>query len=315
MTTYLVQRFASVVPVLLLVTAAVFALVHLTPGDAAVVIAGESADPETLARLRRDLGLDRPIYVQYGEWLGRVAQGNLGRSVRTNQPVVEAVGQRLKPTLQLSALALLLSLAVAIPVGVVSATRPGSPLDIGGTVMALFGVSMPGFLFALLMIFLFAVRLHWLPTSGYVDPFEDPVAGLRSLVLPALTLGTGLMAVTARMVRSSMLEVLGQDYIRTARAKGVRERAVVARHALRNALIPIVTVVGLQVGHLVGGAVITEYIFGIPGVGRLVVDAIFARDYPLTQGVVMLTACAFLAVNLGVDVLYAYLNPRIRYTS
>jgi peptide/nickel transport system permease protein len=313
MATYITHRLAAIVPVLLLVSLAVFALIHITPGDAAVVIAGESADPETIARLRHDLGLDQPVMVQYAGWLGRAAQANLGRSVRTNQPVVEAVAQRLKPTLQLSALALLISLCVAIPVGVLSATRPGSATDIGGAVLALFGVSMPGFLLALLLIFLFAVTLHWLPTSGYVDPFVDPVGGLRSLIMPAVTIGTGMMAVTARMVRSSMLDVLQQDYVRTARAKGVREMAVVMRHAFRNALIPIVTVVGIQIGHLIGGAVITEYIFGIPGVGRLVVDSIFARDYPLTQGVVLLTATGFLAVNFLVDVLYAYLNPRIRY--
>lgn len=276
-------------------------------------MAGEMATPDEVAQLRHQLGLDRPIYVQYADWIGRAARGDLGRSIRDNQPVAQALVQHVKPTLQLSVLALLISLLIAFPVGIISATRPGTPLDIVGTVLSLLGVSLPNFVLALSLIFLFSVTLRWLPTSGYVDPFQDLSNGLRSLLLPAISLGTGMAAVTARMVRSSMLEVLGQDYVRTARAKGLGERIVVLRHALRNALIPVVTVLGLQIGNLLGGAVITEYIYGLPGIGQLAVDSIFARDFPLVQGVVLLTACGFLVVNFVVDVLYGVLDPRIRY--
>ena len=289
-----------------------FSLIHLTPGDPAVVIAGELATPDEVARLRHQLGLDRPIYVQYADWMERAARGDLGRSIRDNQPVAQALAQHLKPTVQLSVLAFLISLVIAVPVGIISATRPGTALDIAGTVLSLLGVSLPNFVLALSLIFLFSVTLRWLPTSGYVDPFQDPANGLRSLLLPAVSLGTGMAAVTARMVRSSMLEVLGQDYVRTARAKGLGERLVVLRHALRNALIPVVTVLGLQVGNLLGGAVITEYIYGLPGIGQLAVDSIFARDFPLVQGVVLLTACGFLVVNFVVDVLYAAVDPQVR---
>jgi peptide/nickel transport system permease protein len=291
----------------------VFSLIHLTPGDPAVVMAGELATPDQVSQLRHQLGLDRPIYVQYADWIGRAAHGDLGRSIRDNQPVAQALVQHLKPTLQLSVLAFLISLLIALPVGIISATRPGTTLDIAGTVLALLGVSLPNFVLALSLIFLFSVTLRWLPTSGYVDPFQDLANGFRSLLLPAVSLGTGMAAVTARMVRSSMLEVLGQDFVRTARAKGLDERIVILRHAMRNALIPVVTILGLQVGNLLGGAVITEYIYGLPGIGQLAVDSIFARDFPLVQGVVLLTACGFLVVNFVVDVLYGILDPRIRY--
>jgi peptide/nickel transport system permease protein len=310
---HVLRRLLAIIPVLLLVSATVFSLIHLTPGDPAEIMAGEARDPEVVASLRRDLGLDKPIHVQFAIWLGRAAQGDLGKSIRTRQPVVEAVLERLKPTLQLSALAMALSLAIAFPVGIVSATRPDSRGDVSGTLFAMLGVSMPNFLLALVLIFVFAVSMRWLPTSGYVDPFEDPIAGIKSLVLPAVTLGTAMPAVVTRMVRSSLLEVLEQDYVRTARAKGLREQLVVLRHALKNALIPVVTIVGLQTGNLIGGAVITEYVFGIPGVGRLVVDSIFSKDYPLVQGVVLLTSLAFIVANLAADVIYGYLDPRIRY--
>jgi peptide/nickel transport system permease protein len=310
---HILRRLLAIIPVLLLVSATVFSLIHLTPGDPAEIMAGEARDPEVVAGLRRDLGLDKPIHVQYAIWLGRAARGDLGKSIRTRQPVMEAVLERLKPTLQLSALAMALSMAIAFPAGIVSATRPESRGDISGTLFALLGVSMPNFLLALTLIFVFAVTLRWLPTSGYVDPFEDPISGIKSLVLPAVTLGTAMAAVVTRMVRSSLLEVLEQDYVRTARAKGLREQLVVLRHALKNALIPVVTIVGLQTGNLIGGAVITEYVFCIPGVGRLVVDSIFSKDYPLVQGVVLLTSLAFILANLAADVVYGYLDPRIRY--
>ncbi|MCO5220696.1 MAG: ABC transporter permease [Thermomicrobiales bacterium] len=312
MAAFLLQRLIGTVPVLLLVSVTIFSLMHLIPGDPVQVMAGEVQDPEAIARIRADLGLDRPLYRQYLSWLGNALQGDLGESIRTREPVLDVVLSRVKPTLQLSVMAMIIGLAVALPVGVISATRRNSRLDTAATTFALLGVSMPNFLIGLLLIFFFSIRLGWLPTSGYVDIFQDPVEGFRSLLLPSITLGMALAAVIMRMTRSSLLEALAQDYIRTARAKGLVERRVVIRHGLRNALIPVVTVVGLQVGNLIAGAVITEYIFAIPGVGRLIVDSVFARDYPVLQGVVLLTVIGFIGANLIADLLYAALDPRIR---
>jgi peptide/nickel transport system permease protein len=240
-------------------------------------------------------------------------RGELGRSIRTNQPVTEAILERLPVTLSLAAAASLLALAVALPAGIVSAVRRNSVADVAGTVVALSGVSLPNFWLAILLIFLFSVSLGWLPPLGWVSPARDFWAGLRSLVLPAITLGTAMAAVVMRMTRSSLLEVLQLEFVRTARAKGLGETAILLRHALRNALIPVVTVVGLQAGALLGGAIITETIFALPGVGRLLVDAIFQRDFPIIQGVVLFLAVNFLLVNLVVDLAYAALDPRIRY--
>jgi len=309
----ILRRLAATIPVLLLVTAGVFALIHLTPGDPIDAMMAESVDDSVKRELRRELGLDRPLYVQYASWMGRLLQGDLGRSIRNQEPVVENVGRRIRPSLQLAGLAMAISLLVATPVGILSAARRNSPIDRVGTSFALFGICMPNFLIALLLIFVFGVTLRWLPISGYVDPLEEPWDGLRSLALPAITLGLALAAVITRTLRSSMLEALSEDYIRTARAKGLTDGAVVRRHALRNALIPVVTVLGLQLGTLIGGAVITEYVFALPGVGRLVVDAVFARDYPLVQGVVLLIAVGFILSNLAVDLIYGWIDPRIRY--
>jgi len=309
----ILRRLAATIPVLLLVTAGVFALIHLTPGDPIDAMMAESVDDSVKRELRRELGLDRPLYVQYASWMGRLLQGDLGRSIRNQEPVIENVGRRIRPSLQLAGLAMAISLLVATPVGILSAARRNSPIDRVGTSFALFGICMPNFLIALLLIFVFGVTLRWLPISGYVDPLEEPWDGLRSLALPAITLGLALAAVITRTLRSSMLEALSEDYIRTARAKGLTDGAVVRRHALRNALIPVVTVLGLQLGTLIGGAVITEYVFALPGVGRLVVDAVFARDYPLVQGVVLLIAVSFILSNLAVDLLYGWIDPRIRY--
>jgi peptide/nickel transport system permease protein len=273
----------------------------------------ESVDDSVKRQLRSDLGLDRPLYLQYATWMGRLLQGDLGRSIRNREPVIENVGRRIKPSLQLAGFAMAISLLVATPIGILSAARRNSTLDRFGTSFALFGICMPNFLIALLLIFLFGVTLRWLPISGYVDPMEELWDGLRSLALPAITLGLALAAVITRTLRSSMLEALSEDYIRTARAKGLGEGAVIRRHALKNALIPVVTVLGLQLGTLIGGAVITEYVFALPGVGRLVVDAVFARDYPLVQGVVLLIAVGFILSNLMVDLLYGWIDPRIRH--
>jgi peptide/nickel transport system permease protein len=306
------HRLAATIPVLLLVTAGVFALLHLTPGDPIDAMMAESADAAAKASLRAELGLDRPLPVQYLAWMGRLLRGDLGRSIRNGEPVIENVGRRIRPSLQLALLAMTISLLIAFPLGIVSAVRRNTAFDRAGTTFALFGICMPNFLLALLLIFLFGVTLRWLPISGYVDPAEELVDGLRSLALPAVTLGLALAAVVTRTLRSSMLEALTEDYVRTARAKGLSEWRVMRGHVLRNALIPVVTVLGLQLGTLIGGAVITEYVFALPGVGRLVVDAVFARDYPLVQGVVLLIAVGFITSNLVVDLLYGLIDPRLR---
>ena len=307
------HRLAATVPVLLLVTAGVFALLHLTPGDPIDVMMAESVDASVKENLRRQLGLDQPLYEQYAAWMWRLAHGDLGRSIRNGEPVIENVGRRIRPSLQLAALAMAVSLLVAFPLGILSAARHNRVTDRVGTAFALFGICMPNFLLALLLIFVFGVTLRWLPISGYTDPLEEGWAGLRSLALPAITLGLALAAVITRTLRSSLLEALGEDYVRTARAKGLSEWGVIRGHVLKNALIPVVTVLGLQLGTLIGGAVITEYVFALPGIGRLVVDAVFARDYPLVQGVVLLIALGFIASNLLVDLLYGWIDPRIRH--
>jgi len=309
------RRLVATVPVLLLVTLGVFLLIHLVPGDPIEAMMGESQDETAKQALRQELGFDKPLVIQYLTWSGRLLQGDLGRSVRTHAPVLEDVGRRLRPTLELAVLAMLVSLAIAVPLGILSATRRNTAVDSAGTSFALLGICMPNFVLALVLIFFFGVRLRWLPIASFVDPFDDPINGLRSLTLPAITLGLALAAVMTRTLRSSLLEALNEDYVRTARAKGLRESAVIRGHALKNALIPVITVLGLQFGTLVGGAVITEYVFALPGVGRLVVDAVFARDYPLVQGVVLLISVGFVASNLVVDLAYSWLDPRIRYSA
>jgi len=306
------RRLLATVPVLLLVTAGVFALLHLTPGDPVDAMMAESADASTKESLRRELGLDRPIAEQYAAWMGRLLRGDLGRSIRNGEPVLENVSRRIRPSVQLALLAMAISLTIAFPVAIASAVRHNTGVDRLGTTFALFGICMPNFLLALLLIFVFGVTLRWLPISGYLDPLEEGWSGLRSLILPAVTLGLALAAVITRTLRSSLLEALAEDYVRTARAKGLSEWVVIRGHVLKNALIPVVTVLGLQLGTLIGGAVITEYVFALPGIGRLVVDAVFARDYPLVQGVILLIALGFIVSNLLVDLLYGYIDPRIR---
>jgi peptide/nickel transport system permease protein len=306
------RRLLATIPVLFLVTVGVFMLIHLVPGDPVDVMLGESQDPVAREALRQELGLDQPLYVQYANWLIHVAQGDLGRSVRTHQTVLENVAQRIRPTLELAIYAMLISTMVAVPLGILTATHRNTALDSFGTSFALFGICMPNFVLALLLIFVFGVSLHWLPIASYTDPFENPLAGIKSVTLPAITLGLALAAVVTRTLRSSLLETLSEEYIKTARAKGLDSAAVIRSHALKNALIPVVTVIGLQFGTLIGGAVITEYVFAIPGVGRLVVDSVFARDYPLVQGVVLLICFGFIVCNLVVDILYGWLDPRIR---
>jgi peptide/nickel transport system permease protein len=313
MGTLILRRLAAMIPVLVLVTFGVFTLIHLTPGDPVDAMMGESYDPVAKERIRRDLGLDQPIPVQYVTWISRVLQGDFGRSIRDNEPVIENVSRRIWVSLQLAGYAMVISLAVAFPVGILSATHRNSPIDGFGTMFALFGICMPNFLIALLLIYVFGVRLAWLPISGYTPPDEGLWTWIRSLTLPAITLGLALAAVVTRTLRSSLLETLSEDYVRTARAKGLAEHLVIRRHALKNGLIPVVTILGLQLGTLIGGAVITEFIFALPGVGRLVVSAIFSRDYPMVQGVILLIAIGFVLSNLLVDLVYGWLDPRIRY--
>lgn len=310
---YLLRRAGAVVPILGVVSVVVFSLIHLTPGDPVRIMLREEADPATVATLRHQLGLDRPLPLQYLTWLGRAVQGELGRSIRTNQPVMDAIRQRAPVTLSLAMAALLVALAIGLPAGILAALRRNSVVDVVATLVAIAGVSLPSFWLAVLLILIFSLTLGWLPPLGWVSPGRDLVAWAQSLVLPSVTLGVAIAAVVMRMTRASLLEVLELEYVRTARAKGLAERRIVLGHALQNALIPVVTVVGLQAGALLGGAVITETIFALPGVGRLLVDAIFQRDFPIVQGVVLFLAVNFLVVNLLVDLTYAWLDPRIRY--
>ena len=308
---FLARRLLATVPLLFFVSLVVFSFVHILPGDPAVLFLGEEATPETLAKFRTRLGFDRPLVTQYVEWLGRALRGDLGRSLRTNQPVTEAILQRLPVTLELLGAALAVSLAIAIPAGIVSAVKRNSGVDLASTVFALIGFSLPNFWLGLILIYVFALLLRWLPPSGFA-PLPAVADNARSLILPALTLGTALAALITRQLRSGMLEVLRQDYVRTAQAKGLGQGVVVAKHALKNALIAVVTVIGLQIGGLLGNTIITESLFALPGVGRLMIDAVFSRDFFIVQGVVLFLAVGYVLSNLIVDVLYSYLDPRIR---
>lgn len=301
---YVVRRVLLVIPVMLGVSLIVFLLMHFTPGDPALLMLGERATEEQLQSLRQEMGLLEPLPVQYARFLGAALQGDLGRSYRSGRPVVTEVLSRLPATAELAVAAVAIAVLIGVPVGVLSAVKQYSLLDNAGMLLALLGSSLPSFWLGLMLMLLFAVTLGWLPASG-----RD---GLSSLVLPALTLGAGAAALITRMTRSSMLEVINQDYVRTARAKGLPEKTVIYSHALRNALLPVVTVIGLQFGALLGGAVITETVFAWPGAGLLAVEAIRAKDYPVVQGAVLMLALAFAFVNLLVDLIYAFLNPRIR---
>jgi len=303
------------VPVLLGVSIIIFMVLHLSPGDPAEIMLGSQATQADLARLRADLGLTEPLHVQYVRWLGLVVRGDLGRSIWMKRPVLAEVLGRLQATLVLTGAALLLSTVGGVALGIASATRPNSLLDRLSAVASLFGASMPVFWLGIVLMVVFALWLGWLPASGMFSPYGGGGLGdlLVHLVLPAVTLAAASVTIIARLTRSTMLETLGQDYIRTARAKGVVERAVVLRHGLKNALIPIVTVVGVQAGYLLGGAVLTETVFAWPGVGTLMVQGILARDFPLVQGCVLVVALSFVLINLAVDLLYAWLDPRIRY--
>ena len=312
MTEFLVQRSLISLITLFLITVIVFTGVRMIPGDPARVMAGTEADAAGLEEIRQRYGLKDPHARPVREWVGRALRGDLGESIRTREPVLRLVAQKLPITLQLAAYSLLVALLIAVPVGVLAAVRRNTAWDYLASSVSLCGLSIPNFWLGIMLILLLSVRLQWLPASGFVSPFEDPWGNTQRLFMPALVLGSAAAAVLMRQTRNSMIEVLSADYIRTAYAKGLQTGVVVFRHAIRNGLIPVITIFGLQLGALIGGAVVTEQIFVVPGFGRLILEAVFTRDYPIVQGVVLITASAYVLVNLLVDVSYSLLNPRIR---
>jgi peptide/nickel transport system permease protein len=313
-TRYVIRRIVLMIPVAVLVTIINFGLLRMAPGDPVLAYAGEVRDPEILNEMRHQLGLDQPLPVQYLAWMQHLLQGDFGRSIRTHQEVSEAILERVPATLELTITALLFSISMGLLVGIISALHRNSALDLLATSLTIAGVSIPNFFLGLMLILLFSLVLRVFPPGGYTPAIDNPVDNLRRIVLPALTLSAATLAVNMRQVRSSLLEVFGQDYIRTARAKGMNENRVVVVHALKNALIPVITVVGLQVGALIEGAIITEQIFSWPGVGKLVVDSLFGRDYPVVQAVVLLSAMSYMLATLLVDIAYGWLDPRISYS-
>jgi peptide/nickel transport system permease protein len=313
MTVYIIRRLLMLVPVLLVVGVVVFTLIHLTPGDPAAVILGQSATPEQIEQLRETLGLNEPLPVQFADWFSGVIRLDFGESLFLGMPVTEALLERAPPTILLTTYALLIQITIGVPAGILAAVHRNSILDRTLMLGSISGAAIPTFFLGILLILIFAVWLRWLPSGSYVPLIEDPAAHFRGMILPAFALGFSAAGLLARLVRSSMLDVLNEDYVRTAWAKGVPGRSVILGHALRNALIPAITVIGVSMGALLGGAVVTETVFTIPGMGRLVVQSIARRDFPLIQGAVMIIAGIYVLVNLLVDILYVYVDPRIRY--
>jgi peptide/nickel transport system permease protein len=313
MFTYVLRRILATIPVVVIVAMFVFSLLFIAPGDPAAVIAGEQATPEQVDRIRESLGLDRPFLVQFSEWAWRLVHADLGRSIFTNLPVTVMIAQRVEPTLSLMLVTLVLSILIAVPIGVLAAWKAGSLIDRAIMAFAVFGFSVPVFVVGYLLAYVFALELEWLPVQGYTPIARGFWPWLENLILPSIALGCVYIALIARITRASMLEVLQQDYIRTARAKGLAQTPILFIHALKNASVPIVTVIGIGVALLIGGAVVTESVFAIPGLGRLTVDAILRRDYPVIQGIVLLFSFIYVLVNLGVDLIYTLIDPRIRY--
>lgn len=315
MGTYIIQRVLQMIPVMLLASVISFSIIFLLPGDPALLILGDqlASDRQIYEAKRAELGLDRPLPIQYVDWLGKTVRGDLGVSTRDRQPVTQGIRDRLPVTLQLAAFSMLLATVIALPAGIISALKPNSKWDVASSLIAFGGIAIPNFWFGILLIYFFAVVWRLLPPSGYVPFSQDPGQNLTRMLMPSLTLGLGLSAILMRQTRSSLLEVLHQDYVTTARAKGLGKRAVVLRHALKNGLIPVVTVMGLQLGLLFGGAIITESIFSIPGIGRWAVDSITNRDFPVVQAVSLVMAIGVLLSNLLADIAYAYIDPRIHY--
>jgi peptide/nickel transport system permease protein len=312
MIAFLLRRLLVIIPTLVFVSIIIFGLQQLLPGDPAVALAGEERDPNVIAFIRAKYHLDQPLPVRYALWIGGVLRGDLGESIRIKQPVLDLVLEKLPVTAELALFAIVIALVIGIPAGVLSAVKNGTAWDYAANVVALWGLSTPNFWLGILLILLFSVELGWLPASGFVSPRESLVDNIRSLILPAFVLGNAIAAVMMRHTRSAMLQVMAADYIRTARAKGLGERIVIIKHALRNALIPIVTLGALEFGQLLSGAVLTEQVFTIPGFGKLIVDAVFNRDYAVVQGVVLCTATAYILLNLFADLMYFLVNPRLR---
>ena len=309
---YIARRILFIIPVALLVSFMTFMIIHIVPGDPARLLLGEFATPQSLAALRQQLGLDKPLIAQFGLWLWQLFHGNLGQSIQLQQPVLDAITQRLPVTVELGLSALIFSLLIAFPLGIYSATHRNSGLDWLMNVLILLSTAIPSFVLGLVLIFVFAVTLRFFPAGGYVPFNQDPVNNIRDLILPMVALGTGAVAGNMRQIRANMIEVLGQDYIRMARAKGIGERKINYSHALRNAVIPVLTIVGIQVGSIIAGTFVIETIYLWPGVGQLAVTSIFAKDYPVVQGIVLLSAFAYMGANLLVDISYVLLDPRIR---
>ena len=313
MVSYILRRILSTLPVMGIVALFVFSLLYIAPGDPAAVIAGDQASPADVERIRQGLGLDRPFLVQFGTWLWNILHGDLGTSIFTNLPVSAMIAQRIEPTFSLMAITLVLTILVAVPLGVVAAWKAGSWVDRTIMAFAVFAFSLPVFVVGYVLAYVFALQFDWLPVQGYTPLAAGLWPWLQNLILPALALGTVYIALIARITRASMLEVLQQDYVRTARAKGLGQRNILFVHALKNAAVPIVTVIGIGIALLIGGAVVTESVFAIPGLGRLTIDAILRRDYPVIQGIVLLFSFLYVLVNLMVDVTYTLVDPRIRY--
>jgi peptide/nickel transport system permease protein len=313
MLSYIFRRVLSTLPVMAIVALFVFSLLYIAPGDPAAVIAGDQASPADVERIRQGLGLDRPFLVQFGTWLWQILHGNLGTSIFTNMPVAAMIAQRIEPTFSLMAITLVLTILIAVPLGVAAAWKAGSWVDRTIMAFAVFAFSLPVFVVGYVLAFVFALYFEWLPVQGYTPLAAGIWPWLQNLILPALALGSVYIALIARITRASMLEVLQQDYVRTARAKGLDTRNILFVHALKNAAVPIVTVIGIGIALLIGGAVVTESVFAIPGLGRLTIDAILRRDYPVIQGIVLLFSFVYVLVNLLVDVTYTLVDPRIRY--
>ena len=313
MLSYILRRILSTLPVMGIVAMLVFSLLYITPGDPAAVIAGDQASPADVERIRQGLGLDRPFLVQFGSWVWNIVHGDLGTSIFTNLPVAKMIAQRIEPTLSLMAITLVLTILVAVPLGVVAAWKAGSWVDRTIMAFAVFAFSLPVFVVGYVLAYVFALTFEWLPVQGYTPLSNGVWPWFQNLILPALALGSVYIALIARITRASMLEVLQQDYVRTARAKGLDQRNILFVHALKNAAVPIVTVIGIGIALLIGGAVVTESVFAIPGLGRLTIDAILRRDYPVIQGIVLLFSFLYVLVNLMVDVTYTLVDPRIRY--
>ncbi len=310
---YIVRRILATIPVMVVVAVFVFALLHLSPGDPAAIIAGDNATAADIAHIRTRLGLDQPLLVQFGDWVWRLMRGDLGISIFTNLPVSQLIAQRVGPTISLTISTLIVSVVVAIPMGVLAAWKAGTWVDRVVMLFAVVGFSVPIFVLAYILIYVLAIATHLLPVQGYASPQDGIGPFLAHLVMPSLALGMTFAALIARITRASMLDVLAQDYIRTAHAKGLSNERVLLRHALKNAAVPIATIIGIGVALLIGGVVVTETVFAIPGLGRLTVDAILRRDYPIIQGIILIFSAAYVVVNLLVDLSYAFLDPRIRY--